>query len=139
MEAYESALKVWEEYERISEPIWAEGKATPAAKQVFQHYLTPWQAYWAQLLDYEKRHIQIDRNATTLASEPTRIEIAEDGTSVSIRQCVDSTNINATQNGEPLQMAFTTPQVREVSLNRIDDDWRVSQIKASAKDQPCEP
>ena len=135
---YEAALGHWEAYERASEPIWARGSATPAAKKLFQKYLTPWQAYWAQLMDYEQQKIRIGHNAETLSSEPTRIKIAKDGVSVSIRQCVDSTKIGATQDGTPLQMAFTTPQLRDVNLNRADGRWLVSQIKSSTKDRPCD-
>lgn len=134
---YEAALGHWGAYERASEQIWARGSATPAAKKLFQKYLTPWQAYWAQLMDYEQQKIRIGHNAETLSSEPTRIKIAKDGVSVSIRQCVDSTKIGAIQDGTPLRMAFTTPQLRDVNLNRADGRWLVSQIKSSTKDRPC--
>lgn len=135
---YEAALGHWEAYERASEQIWARGSATPAAKKLFQKYLTPWQAYWAQLMDYEQQKIRIGLNAETLSSEPTRIKIAKDGVSVSIRQCVDSTKIGATQDGTPLEMAFATPQLRDVNLNRADGSWLVSQIKSSTKGRPCD-
>ena len=47
--AYDAALQRWQSYETRSEPIWAAGKSTPAAKALFKDYWIVWSIPAARL------------------------------------------------------------------------------------------
>ena len=137
LDAYRAALAQWNSYKAEIQPYNAAGKATPAAKKVYQKYLVPWQFYFKRLQQYEKAGIKIARQGKVLESEATRIKLGKDGASVTIRECVDGTNVGATQNGKPLKNAFDAPQLSEVVVGEVGGRWLITNIPVTAKDRPC--
>lgn len=137
LDAYRAALAQWNAYKAEIQPYNAVGKATPAAKKVYQKYLVPWQFYFKRLQQYEKAGIKIARQGKVLESEATRIKLGKDGASVTIRECVDGTDVGATQHGKPLKNAFDTPQLSEVVVGEVGGRWLITNIPVTAKDRPC--
>ncbi|KAA1397745.1 hypothetical protein [Aeromicrobium ginsengisoli] len=135
--AYKEALARYEAYLSESQPVWAAGRATPGAKKLFQKYYIPWTVYWRQLQQFDKSDIRIARNAKVLTSEPTRVKFGGDGATVTIEQCVDATNIGATQGDKPLKNAFDKPQLNEIIMSQVDGRWYLTQLPAAPKDRPC--
>jgi hypothetical protein len=135
--AYKEALARYTAYLNKSQPIWAAGKATPAAKKLFQEYYIPWQAYLRQLEQFEQSNIRIARNADVLDSQATRISLDGGEAVVTIRQCVDATGIGATQNDKPLANAYDTPQLTDVEMAQVDGRWYITQLPTEPKDRPC--
>lgn len=138
MAAYEAALAQYSAYLKESEPIWAAGEATPRARMLLRKYYIPWQAYWQQLKRFEQSHIRIARNAPILNSRATRVGLDGQEAVVTIQQCVDATNIGATQDGKPLANAFHTPQLIDVEMSLVDGRWYITQPPTDPKDRPCD-
>lgn len=135
--AYQEALSRYTAYLNESESIWAAGRATPAAKKLFQKFYIPWQAYLNQIERFEQSGVRIARNAEVLDSQATRIKLSGKNASVTIQQCVDATKIGATQNDKPLANAFNTPQLTDVEMAQVDGRWYITQLPTVAKDRPC--
>jgi len=135
--AYRKALARYTAYLDESEPVWAAGKATSQAKDLFRKYYIPWQAYFSQLEQFDQSGIKIARNAEILDSKATRIVLDRKGSSVTIEQCVDAQNIGATQNDKPLANAFNTPQLAETEFAEVNGSWYITQLPADPKDRPC--
>lgn len=128
--AYEEALDRFTTYEQGSEPIWRRGKATPAAEELFKEYFYTWQDQLRRLQTYEQVNVKITGVPSALNSRPTRIKIASDGQSVTIRQCVDFTTSVVTQDGEPAPGASKVPLIRNIYLSRSTKPaatpWRIT-------------
>jgi hypothetical protein len=137
LRAYREALIRWGDYKAAIQPFNAAGDATAAAKKVYQRYVIPWQVYFKRLERNAAAGIRIARPSKVLDSRATRIRLDSAGSSVTIRECVDSTDIGATQNGKPLANAFDSAQISDVILSQVNGDWLVSSIPKAAKDRPC--
>lgn len=135
--AYNQALGKIAEYRAVVKPVWAAGKATPAAKRLFMEFFIPWQFYYDQLVQYEQAGIQLQVQDTVLDSRASRVELGADGASVSIRQCVDQTGTSGTQNGKALPTSFETPQLVDLVVSQADGRWLISTISDPAEDRPC--
>lgn len=136
--AYEAALARYTAYQAKVKPVWAAGKATPAAKALFKEYFIPWQYYFGQLEQYEASNIRLNFEMDVLNSEATRIKLGADGGSVSIRQCVDSTKSSGTQNNDPLPKATKTPQLIDIVVEQAEGRWLIAEISNSTEDRPCD-
>lgn len=116
IEAYDAALGRWTSYERRSEPIWAKGKATPAAEALFRDYWIAWQPQYNRLKIAEENGITVSGLANVLSSKATTITLS--GTPrVVIEQCIDPTTITvlpATNEGRK------DPYLRTITLDQPD-------------------
>jgi hypothetical protein len=114
---YEEALGRWEDYERESEPLWADPKPTDATLRFFRSYFYAPEQMQSLLERNAQVEIKIEGLSTVLWSRATRIKAS----AVTIRQCVDLTSQTVTQFGEPTTGRPKKPQLREVSLSRPTD------------------
>lgn len=147
LKAYDAALQRWEEYEARAEPIWAKGKATPAAEKLFKEYFPHpiWQAQFEQLQTYEQYEVQIEGTPEVLWSRARRISTS--GSGVVIAQCVDYRSTTTTQHGKPTTpiKARQKPVLREINMSQPKGyDWLIYGINATPgaggkKDKPCDP
>lgn len=141
LDAYQAALSRYEEYETRTEPIWAEGKATPRAEALFKQYFPSpaWQVYYQRLRTYEQVGVKIDGIPGVYWSRAKTI--SNNGGSITIDQCVDYTKVKTTQRGEPAKpiKAQQHPQLRTISLERPKGyDWLIYGIvDASQGARPC--
>ena len=128
---YREAVKRVEAYEAKSQPIYAAGKATKAAKELFQDNLLSWQSEWAQLQSYEKKRIKIARGPVALSTEAKSIKLLKgDAASVELTRCTDQTDLGGTMNSEPLANAYDEPVIQEVDVYRYSDGrWRIGVFK----------
>jgi hypothetical protein len=144
LKAYNAALARWNEYEQQSEPIWARGKATQAAANLFKEYFPSpaWQAQYRRLASYEQVDVKVNGTPGIYWSKATKI--SDNGLSVEITQCVDNTQIKVTQNGMPAKpvKAQQKPNIRVLSLSKPKGyDWLVYGIQdaSSGKPKSCTP
>jgi hypothetical protein len=136
---YQEALARWTEFESRSEPIYAVGKATPAAKALFEaYYPAPvWQAKFQALEAYERGGVRTDGLPTVLWSKAASIT----ANSATIRQCVDYSTVKTTQDGKTLDPP-TGSQLRELHLSRPEGfDFLIYQetFRFKGEIKPCEP
>ena len=139
--AYEAALDQYATYEQRSEPIWREGKATPAAEQLFKEYFLGWQNQLSRLRLYESSEVQIHGVPTVLDSRPTRVALSKDGQSVTIRQCVDFNPVSTFQYGDRAPSVKDKTRPREIVLSRSvgakETSWRISVLKLRKGNAQC--
>lgn len=144
LKAYQAALARWNEYEQRSEPIWARGKATEAAANLFKDYFPSpfWQGQYKRLASYEQVDVKIDGTPGIYWSRAKFI--SKNGGSVEINQCVDYTKVKGTQRGKPTQPISwqQKPQLRTISLSKpAGYDWLIYGIvdATGGKSRPCKP
>ena len=128
---YREAVQRVEAYEAKSQPIYAAGKATKAAKEIFQDNLLSWQSEWAQQQSYDKKRIKIARGPVALSTEAKSIKLLkDDAASVELTRCTDQTDLGGTMNSEPLANAYDEPVIQEVDVYRYSDGrWRIGVFK----------
>jgi hypothetical protein len=138
--AYEAALQRFESYEQRSEPIWAEGAATPAAEALFKDYFPSpqWQFLFHRLEDYEQVEVRSEGTAHVYWTRAK--SITRDGLNVEIEQCVDYTSITNTQRGEAIEPDpwATHPRLRAIRLSKPEGyDWLIYQLSdATSEPRP---
>lgn len=141
--AYEAALQRFESYEQRSEPIWAEGKATPVAEAIFKDYFPSpqWQFMFQRLEDYEQVEVFVEGVPTVFWSRP--ISITKDGLNAVIEQCVDYAAVRVTQYGEKVESRSDKPRLRTIRLSKPEGyDWLIYELSdATSKPRPerCDP
>ena len=135
---YREAVQRAAAYESKAQPIWAAGKATRAAKALFEDNLLTWQLDWADLQSYEKQGIQIARAPKVLSTEPESIKLLDKGAAeTKLRRCVDATDLGGTINGKPLNEGTDKPVIQSVTVYKYDDSsWRFG--KFNTTDKPCD-
>ncbi len=123
---YDEALARWEDYERKSEPLWADPKPTDESLKLFRSFFYAPNALQDQLATYAQVDIKISGLPTVLWSKATRIE----GSAVTIRQCIDLSTQVVTQYGEPTKGRPKKPKLRDVSISRPDakSEYLISNI-----------
>lgn len=147
LEAYDTALRRWESYESRSEPIWADGQATPAAEKLFKEFFPHpiWRGQFQQLETYEQYEVKIAGTPDVLWSRAKDVTAAGDG--VTIEQCVDYRFTTTTQYDKPTSPIESRqePVLREITMNKPKGhDWLIYAINATPgaggkKDKPCNP
>lgn len=144
LKAYDSALVRWEAFESRSEPIWAAGKATPAARRLFNDFLaaSASDAYFDRLKTYEQVEVSSEGLASVYWSRAKTI--SKQAASVQILQCVDYTTIEGTQRGEPVVRPswLEKPQLRRVFMSRpAGYDWIIYGVvdATDGKSARCAP
>lgn len=144
VKAFDAALRRFDAYEKASEPIWAAGKATPAAKKLFKEYFPSpnWEAMYRELQMYETADVQTTGRAAVLWSEPTHLTKG----SALIRQCVDYDPMETVQRGSPAPRieSRADPVLREINLSKPEGyDWLIYSLNTAPgkdeKDIPCDP
>lgn len=145
IKAYDEALARFTEYETKAEPIWADGKATVAAKSFFEEYFLNPDEQYATLQSYDMYDVQLSGLPKVISSEP--IELGDpdkggQGLATTIRQCVDYRTTTTMQNGEvaPKVESRQKPVLREIRLMKVGNvKWLISNIdtKPGGKDTPC--
>ena len=144
LEAYDTALQRWEEYEARAEPIWSKGEAVPAAEKLFKEYFPHpvWRSYWERLKTYEQVEVKVDGTPAVFWSRAK--SISGNGRSVQILQCVDYTTVKGTQRGKPTVRSrwMEKPQLRTIYLSQPDRyDWLIYGVvdTSEGKSRPCTP
>jgi hypothetical protein len=141
LRAYESALRRYQEYETRSEPIWRAGKATPQTRAFFKEYFLGWFNQQRLLATYEQVEVRMFGLGRTLRSRPIRVAFADDGESVTIKQCVDFSTTRTTQYGKKTKKLTTRPQVRVVTLSRFtrpsEAPWKITDVENPRGGRPC--
>ena len=137
LEFYREAIQRADAYEIKVQPVWAAGKATQAAKELFQDNLLTWRVAWARLNTYEKQGIQIARAPKVLSSEAESVKLLSGvAGETKILRCVDATDLGGTINGEPLQEGTTEPVVQQITAVRDNAGaWLFSDFDTT--DKPC--
>lgn len=136
---YEDALARWTEYETKSEAIYAAGKATAEAEELFkEYYPSPvWESKFQALQAYERGNVRTDGLPTVRWSKATKVT----ENSATIRQCVDYTSVQTTQDGKRLD-APAEPQVRDIHLSKPGGhDFLIYQetFRFKGEVKPCKP
>lgn len=142
---YEAALQRWESYLDRSEPIWAAGKATPQAEDLFKEYFPDpnWRSLFNTLETYEQVEVKTEGQAEVYWSRAT--QISKDAKSVTIEQCVDYTAASTTQWGKPVQPYewAKVPRTRTINLSKPEGySWLIYDLQdAASKKRPkkCTP
>jgi hypothetical protein len=144
LEAYDAALARWEAFESRSEPIWAAGEATPAARAIFDDFLavSAADAYFDRLKTYEQVEVTSEGLAAVYWSRAKTV--SKQANSVQIVQCVGYTTISGTQRGEPVVRPawLEKPQLRRMFMSKPDGyDWIVYGVvdASSGKSARCTP
>lgn len=112
---YEKALARWTEYTVRSEPIWATGKFTPEAVELFQEYWVPYPLMVDRLETYERSGISVSGVVEVIESWPVKVTSKNRIVTVVLKQCVDPSPIviSPTPQGE-----IADPYIRTVTLDR---------------------
>jgi hypothetical protein len=142
--AYEQALQRWERYEELVEPVWAEGRATDEARTLFQRFFAVnWEDQFVDLQEREAVGVRISGTPRVHWSEPSEIR---ETIWVSIDQCIDTTPVSGTQDGQELPSveALLEPHLRTVVMVKNEGrPWRIMSIRDSSRSgteiHRCEP
>jgi hypothetical protein len=141
---YNEALKRWDTYEQRSEPIWAAGKATPAAQALFNEFFLNPDAQFQTLQTYESVEVTTEGIPKVYWSKALKISdpktAGTKGMATTIQQCVDYREVKGTQRGEPTKQAkkFQRPVLRQISMTRLGTTWLIANID-DRKGKPCDP
>jgi hypothetical protein len=138
LDEYRAALARWEDYERESQPLWADPDPSNETLAFFRQYFYAPSAMQNQLSTYAQVQIKISGLPTVLWSKPLRIQNA----AVTIRQCIDLSSQSVTQYGEPTKGRPKQPKLRDLSLSRPhgDSDYLISQVDRDVKrGRSCKP
>lgn len=135
---YREALARLDAYERDSQPIFADGKASRQAKKILQEYFFTYRYLWGSLRYLEDNNYKTTGAVKVLSSEATRAEVSKDGGSVTIRQCVDASDTETTHNGEVVAPAYAAQHLREVVLSTPAGGGKYLISEYENKDTPCD-
>ena len=145
---YNEALKRWDTYEQRSEPIWAAGKATPAAQALFKEFFLNSDEQFQTLQSYEQVEVKIEGVPKVYWSKALAIgdpkKASQQSMTAVIRQCIDYRPTKTTQYGKPTKPVESRqqPVLRDVHMLKVGNvQWLIAAINRSpgGKDQPCNP
>lgn len=128
---YEKALARLAAYEQRSEPLWAAGKATSAAQEIFRDYWVNWSIPFYQLQQSEKVGVTTKGTPKVLWSRPTKIVAYKGGVQVTLEQCIDPTTITvripdgATTEGQAIDYPYVRTVVMEQMRKKL---YRVGEL-----------
>jgi hypothetical protein len=144
---YERALDRWTTYEQRSEPIWASGKATPAAEALFKEFFLNASGQYHTLQTYELAKVKTEGTPKIYWSKATSIsdpkKAGTRGMSTVIQQCVNYRSRTVTAMGKPSELAkkFQRPLIREISMIKVGNvTWRIAGVDdlSDRKAEPCD-
>lgn len=144
---YEAALYRWSTYEQRSAPIWAAGKATPAAEALFREFFLDPDSQFTTLKAYDRAKVKTEGTPKVYWSKATAIsdpkKAGTRGMSTTIQQCVDYRTRTVTTMGKPSELAkkFQKPLLREIDLTKLGTMWLISGVDelSDRKAKPCDP
>lgn len=144
---YEAALNRWSTYEQRSGPIWAAGKATPAAEALFKEFFLDPDSQFTTLQTYDQAKVKTEGTPKVYWSKATAIsdpkKAGTRGMSITIQQCVDYRTRTVTTMGKPSELAkrFQKPLIREIDLTKLGTTWLISGVDdlSDGKAKPCDP
>lgn len=119
--AYREARRRWAAYTRRSEPVWARGKATGEARELFAEFFFQPDLMVSLLESYQRRDITMRGRTLVLSSRPVRVDLG-DTTTVVLRQCVDSRGVQVLAAGTLLTDPEQVPTVRRIVLSRTGEE-----------------
>lgn len=137
LDDYNAALAALVAIEQREEPIWSGGKLTAVARAAFasdwfvpalpMRRLTSWQQNGA-------REEGLPRVLSSRLTSLTRDNGSSGIETLTIRQCVDSSGVVATQNGKVVPPSKGTRGVRSVEMDKLPNgEWRIFQIESAGK------
>ena len=100
---YQEALGRWEDYERESEPLWADPKPSAETLKFFASYFYNEDLIQNRLEQYAQAEVKIEGLPNVLWSKALSIS----GKSVTIRQCIDPDTVRVTQHGQVIPNSDT--------------------------------
>lgn len=115
--AYREARQRWAAYTRRSEPVWARGRATPEARELFEEFFFQPDLMFSLLESHEQRDITVRGRALVLSTRPLRVDLG-DPTTVVIRQCIDARGVELLSAGTLVTDPGQEPTVRRIVLSR---------------------
>lgn len=138
LEFFQQAVQRADSYEVKAQPMWAAGKATQEAKELFQDNLMTWRVAWTRLKSYEAQGIRIARAPKVLSSEAESVKLLGGAAGeTKILRCVDATDLGGTINGDPLQEGTKGPVVQHITAVRdVSGAWLFSDFDTT--DKPCD-
>lgn len=142
---YDEALQTWQDYDRRTAGIWAAGKATPEAKELFERYLVDPDKFYEQLRTLEASKISSKGTPKVLWTRATSITSSKDtdkhGTVVKIEQCEDLKPVTSFQDGEPVEPITPRehPVIQDISVMRVGKVWKIAAYEVPQKAKECDP
>lgn len=142
---YDEALQTWQDYDRRTAGIWATGKATPEAKDLFEKYLVNPHKFYEQLRTLEASKISSKGTPKVLWTRAKSITSSKDtdkhGTVVKIEQCEDLKPVTSYQDGEPVEPITPRehPVIQDISVMRVGKVWKISAYEVPQKAKECDP
>lgn len=142
---YDEALQTWQDYDRRTAGIWAAGKATPEAEEIFEKYLVNPDKYYEQLRTLEASKITSKGTPKVLWTRAKSITPSKDtdkhGTVVKIEQCEDLNPVTSYQDGEPVEPITPRdhPVIQDISVMRVGKVWKISAYEVPQKAKECDP
>lgn len=142
---YDEALQTWQDYDRRTAGIWAAGKATPEAKELFEKYLVNPDKFYEQLRTLEASKISSKGKPKVLWTRAKSITSSKDtdkhGTVVKIEQCEDLEPVTSYQDGEPVEPITPRehPVIQDISVMRVGKVWKISAYEVPQKAKECDP
>lgn len=136
---FDDALRRWESFRRDIEPHYAKGKATPAARAVFEEYFNSVgsRLRFNELEMLDDAGVRTTGSADILWSKPIRIKPG----SVTIRQCIDTSASITIQYGKTASPAGgDAVKLRTIVLDKPrGHDWLIlsEKYQPKAKDPTC--
>lgn len=129
---YRDALKTWTTYQDRSKSIWAAGKATPAAMNLFKVYFVDPLFPYNTLEVAEQNHLKWLRKPTTLWTAPTMIsdpKTTSQGINVTLEQCIDYSQAVQQVNGKTEHSVYHHPMQRTIHMQLLGKTWMVVSLK----------
>lgn len=142
---YDEALQTWQDYDRRTAGIWAAGKATPEAKELFEKYLVNPDKFYEQLRTLEASKISSKGMPKVLWTRAKSVTSSKDtdkhGTVVKIEQCEDLKPVTSFQDGEPVEPITPRdhPVIQDISVMRVGKVWKISAYEVPQKAKECDP
>ncbi len=142
---YDEALQTWQDYDKRTAGIWAAGKATPEARQLFEKYLVNPDKYYKQLRTLEASKLTSKGAPKVLWTRARSITSSKDtdkhGTVVKIEQCEDLKPVTSYQDGEPVKPVTPRdhPVIQDISMMRVGKVWKISAYEVPQKAKECDP
>lgn len=116
--AYRKARDRFAAYERRMRPIYARGKATEEAAEIFEEYYVSSDLAFSVMEGYERKKIRITGKTEVLWSRPVQVDLESDPAVVRIRQCVDLRAVQVFQDGVKLPNSAPA-SLRTITLGSV--------------------
>lgn len=133
---YQKALARLSAYERASQQV-TTGNASPEMKKVLDEYFFSYKYLWGTLKYLDAEGYKSEGELKVLSSEATRIKVKGKEGSVSIRQCVDATDVITKKNGKIQKPGYSPVHLREIQLSTPANGGKYLIATFVNKETPC--